>query len=76
MADNQLENRNKNGGLHVNSVWYHDAAYRYVIENTFNKKDGKCYNYTTEQVNKIKAYVDRHDIGNINEDDASANFAS
>lgn len=76
MTESEIEKRNHNGGLNVNSIWYHDAAYRDVIEKTFNKKDGKCYQYTQEQVNQIKDYVDRHGIGNIKEDDALANFAN
>ena len=76
MTESRMNDRNNNGGLHVNSVWYHDTAYRNLIENTFNKKDGKRYRYTVEQVNQIQAYVDQHGIGNIKEDKALANFAN
>ena len=75
MTESQMEEKNNNGGLYVNSIWYHDTAYRTVIENTFNKKDGKCYHYTIDQVNQMKDYVDKHGIGNIKEENALANFA-
>lgn len=43
--------------------WYHDPEYQAVIEAAFGKTQGTDYEFTKEDIDKIKAYVDANGIG-------------
>lgn len=75
MTEEEIEQRNANGGLNVNSKWYHNDVYRTEIENTFDKTTGTQYDFTLEEIEKVKEYIKEHGIGNMKEEDALKNFA-
>ena len=66
---------NQNGGLQVQSKWYKDAAYKSVIEETFEKTTGTTYEYTKEDLDEMRQYVEDHGIGNAEEETALAGFS-
>lgn len=74
LTEEEKEIRNTNGGLHVESKWYRDPEYRILVENTFAKTSGKIYRYTYEDVERIRAYIDAHGIGNSQDDNALNEF--
>lgn len=76
LSEEEKEARNGNGGLNVESKWYHDPEYQAVIEATFGKTQGTDYEFTKEDIDKIKAYVDANGIGTTRSDAALDNFYS
>lgn len=76
LSEEEKEARNGNGGLNVESKWYHDPEYQAVIEAAFGKTQGTDYEFTKEDINKIKAYVDANGIGTTRSDAALDNFYS
>lgn len=76
LSEEEKEARNGNGGLNVESKWYHDPEYQAVIEAAFGKTQGTDYEFTKEDIDKIKAYVDAHGIGTTRSDAALDNFYS
>ena len=76
LSEEEKEARNGNGGLNVESKWYHDPEYQAVIEAAFGKTQGTDYEFTKEDIDKIKAYVDANGIGTTRSDAALDNFYS
>ncbi len=76
LSEEEKEARNGNGGLNVESKWYHDPEYQAVIEAAFGKTQGTDYEFTKEDIDKIKAYVDANGIGTTKSDAALDNFYS
>ena len=76
LSEKEKEARNGNGGLNVESKWYHDPEYQAVIEAAFGKTQGTDYEFTKEDIDKIKAYVDANGIGTTRSDAALDNFYS
>ncbi len=76
LSEEEKEARNGNGGLNVESKWYHDPEYQAVIEAAFRKTQGTDYEFTKEDIDKIKAYVDANGIGTTRSDAALDNFYS
>lgn len=76
LSEEEKEARNGNGGLNVDSKWYHDPEYQAVIEAAFGKTQGTDYEFTKEDIDKIKAYVDANGIGTTRSDAALDNFYS
>lgn len=76
LSEEEKEARNGNGGLNVESKWYHDPEYQAVIEAAFGKTQGTDYEFTKEDIDKIKAYVDANGIGTTRSDVALDNFYS
>ena len=76
LTEEEKEARNGNGGLNVESKWYHDPEYQAVIEAAFGKTQGTDYEFTKEDIDKIKAYVDANGIGTTKSDAALDNFYS
>lgn len=76
LSEEEKEARNGNGGLNVESKWYHDPEYQAVIEAAFGKTQGTDYEFTKEDIDKIKAYVDANGIGTTRSDAALDNFNS
>lgn len=76
LSEEEKEARNGNGGLNVESKWYHDPEYQAVIEAAFGKTQGTDYEFTKEDIDKIKAYVDANGIGTTRSDAALNNFYS
>ena len=76
LSEEEKEARNGNGGLNVESKWYHDLEYQAVIEAAFGKTQGTDYEFTKEDIDKIKAYVDANGIGTTRSDAALDNFYS
>lgn len=76
LSEEEKEARNGNGGLNVESKWYHDPEYQAVIEAAFGKTKGTDYEFTKEDIDKIKAYVDANGIGTTRSDAALDNFYS
>lgn len=76
LSEEEKEARNGNGGLNVESKWYHDPEYQAVIEAAFGKTQGTDYEFTKEDIDKIKAYVDVNGIGTTRSDAALDNFYS
>lgn len=76
LSEEEKEARNGNGGLNVESKWYHDPEYQAVIEAAFGKAQGTDYEFTKEDIDKIKAYVDANGIGTTRSDAALDNFYS
>ena len=76
LSEEEKEARNGNGGLNVESKWYHDPGYQAVIEAAFGKTQGTDYEFTKEDIDKIKAYVDANGIGTTKSDAALDNFYS
>lgn len=76
LSEEEKEARNGNGGLNVESKWYHDPEYQAVIEAAFGKTQGTDYEFTKEDIDKIKAYVDANGIGTTRSDTALDNFYS
>ena len=63
LSEEEKEARNSNGGLNVESKWYHEADYRTLIEGTFGKTEGTVYEFDKEDIDNIKAFVDVNGIG-------------
>ena len=63
LSEEEKEARNSNGGLNVESKWYHEADYRTLIEGTFGKTEGTVYEFDKEDIDNIKAFVDANGIG-------------
>lgn len=76
LSEEEKEARNGNGGLNVESKWYHDPEYQAVIEAAFGKTQGTDYEFTKEDIDKIKAYVYANGIGTTRSDAALDNFYS
>lgn len=76
LSEEEKEARNGNGGLNVESKWYHNPEYQAVIEAAFGKTQGTDYEFTKEDIDKIKAYVDANGIGTTRSDAALDNFYS
>ena len=76
LSEEEKEARNGNGGLNVESKWYHDPEYQAVIEAAFGKTQGTDYEFTKEDIDKIKAYVDANGIATTRSDAALDNFYS
>lgn len=59
----------------MQSKWYKDAAYKAVIEETFEKTTGTTYEYTKEDLDEMRQYVEDHGIGNAEEETALSGFS-
>ncbi len=73
--DEETAALNQNGGLRVQSKWYTNSACKAVIEETFEKTTGTTYEYTKEDLDEMRQYVEDHGIGNAEEETALAGFS-
>ena len=76
LTDEEIAQRNANGGLNVMSPWYQDAGYKTVIETSFANTAGISYTYTLDDIDAMRAYVEAHGVGNSQETDALAGFVA
>ena len=76
LSEEEKEYYNKNGGLHVDSKWYHDPEYVAEITECWDetKPSDQIWEFTKEDVEKVKEYVSVHGIGNSLEENALAEF--
>ncbi|MEG0108298.1 MAG: InlB B-repeat-containing protein [Lachnospiraceae bacterium] len=58
LTEEEVKQRNKNGGMKVTSIWYTNPAYKKLIMATLhNKKHQETWDFRQEDVLKIKKYV-------------------
>lgn len=66
------------GGLHPDSVWRTDAAYKATLENALNNLENgtpeRVYSFTAEEVAEAKKYVDEHGFSDTKEANALQGF--
>lgn len=74
LTEEEKEVRNGNGGLNVESKWYHDPEYQAIIEAAFAKTEGTVYRFSKEDIDKIKAYVEANGIGLTGSEEALDTF--
>ena len=65
---------NQNGELQVRSRMIKTLP-KAVIEETFEKTTGTTYEYTKEDLDEMRQYVEDHGIGNAEEETALAGFS-
>lgn len=76
MTNQEIALKAVNGGLHPKSKWYTDPEYRKVITKALDNNTPKeSYQYTKEDIQKMRAFVKEHGIGNAKEPDALDKFA-
>lgn len=68
----------ENGGLEDNSIWLTDPEYKTVLQRAFsnlkNNTPKQVYEFTHEDILKMKEFVDEHGVGNSKSPDALSKF--
>ena len=76
MTKQEIALKAVNGGLHPKSLWYTDPEYREFITKALdNNTPRESYQYTKEDIQKMREFVKEHGIGNAKEEDALDKFA-
>lgn len=76
MTKQEIALKAVNGGLHPKSKWYTDPEYREFITKALdNNTPRESYQYTKEDIRKMREFVKEHGIGNAKEEDALDKFA-
>ena len=76
MTKQEIALKAVNGGLHPKSKWYTDPEYREFITKALdNNTPRESYQYTKEDIQKMREFVKEHGIGNAKEEDALDKFA-
>ena len=76
MTKQEIALKAVNGGLHPTSLWYTKSEYREFITKALdNNTPRESYQYTKEDIQKMREFVKEHGIGNAKEEDALDKFA-
>lgn len=76
LSREEKETLNQNGGLHLDSRWYQNPEYKELLLGLWGKEQtaDKVWNFSQEDVRKVKEYINIHGIGNSREKNALCNF--
>lgn len=78
ITEKYYEESFENGGLEENSIWKTDSEYISVIEKAFeNSKNNTpiwCFEFTYEEIEQMKKFVQENGVGNSKKEDALQSF--
>ena len=76
LSEEEKENLNRNGGLHVDSMWYQNPEYKALLLDLWEEERtaDKVWDFSREDVRKVKEYINIHGIGNSREENALSGF--
>ena len=75
MSEEELKERNSNGGLNVKSKWYNQEEYRELIQSCWqNESTKQSWKFTPTDVQRVKTYIEENGIGNAERSSGLSGF--